>query len=63
MLLGSRVIDEVVVLEDDVPPIEMRYFWIIGDIDQDGDGFVVDQIFLNLDASEDIHVIKGGYHH
>ena len=51
------------VLEDDVALIEMRYFWVVGDIDQDGDGLVADQIFLDLDASEDVHVVEGRYHY
>lgn len=42
LVLGRNIIDKVVVLEDDVALIEMRYFWVVGDVDQDGDGLVVD---------------------
>lgn len=33
LVLGSSIIDKVVVLEDDIALIEMRYFWVVGDVD------------------------------
>lgn len=63
LVLGRNIIDKVVVLEDDIALVEMRYFWVVGDVDQDGDGLVVDQVFFDFDAGEDVHVVEGGYHH
>lgn len=60
LVLGDSVIDKVVVLEDDIALIKVRYFWVVSDVDQDRYRLVVDQVFLDLDACEDVHVIEGG---
>lgn len=63
LVLGSGVTDKVVVLEDDIALVEMGNFWVVGDVDQDGDGLVAYEVFFNFDASEDVHVVEGRYHH